>query len=702
MLPRRTLAAALFAALVAVPLILVAAPVGAAEPGSGSRRLLTLDDYDRLRVVDDPQTSPDGEWVVYTVKAPETKSDRYNRDLWMARWDGSQAVQLTFSRRSEHTPRWSPDGERLAFLSARPAGEPAADDEDEEDQLWVMSRAGGEAERVTDFKGGVTDFAWAPDGRRLALIVSDPDPDEPDPKEKDQPQTPKPIVIDRYQFKLDETGYLKRLRDHLHLFDLQTRKGDLLTPGDHDEALPSWSPDGRSIAFVSKRGPDPDRHDNWDIFAIEARPGAEARQLTTYEGPDGDPSWSTPPAWSPDGRTIAFLQGGPLKLIYYAVHHLAVVPAAGGEVRRLLPDLDRNCERPAWSADGRSILFTLEDDRAVQLARIPAAGGKIERLLSGPRVVGAFSPGPKGKIAVLMSDGRTPAEVYALEGAKTRPLTRHNESWLAEVKLGEVRGIEFKSKDGTDVHGLMVMPPDAQAGRRHPAILDIHGGPVAQFQYEFDFDQQFFASRGYVVLAANPRGSSGRGEAFSTAIYADWGNKDTQDVLAAVDHAVSLGAVDPERLGVGGWSYGGILTNYTIAQDRRFKAAVSGASISNVLAGYGTDQYIREYEAELGKPWENTDLWTRLSHPFLRADRIVTPTLFMCGESDFNVPLLNSEQMYQALKSRGLETQLVIYPGQYHGLRRPTYLRDRLERYLGWFNRHILGEPARVSAAAGR
>jgi dipeptidyl aminopeptidase/acylaminoacyl peptidase len=228
-------------------------------------------------------------------------------------------------------------------------------------------------------------------------------------------------------------------------------------------------------------------------------------------------------------------------------------------------------------------------------------------------------------------------------------------------------------------------------------VLRIHGGPVYQFSNEFDFDWQLLAAEGFAVVAANPRGSSGRGEKFSMAIWADWGNKDGQDVLAAMDYAVAQGVADPNRLGVGGWSYGGILTNQVIARDQRFKAAISGAGQSNALAGYGTDQYVREYEAELGTPWGNTTTWLRVSYPFFHADRIVTPTLFLCGDRDFNVPLLNSEQMYQALRSLGRETQLVIYPGEYHEIRKPSYRRDRLERYLDWYGRHLKQQPDRAS-----
>jgi dipeptidyl aminopeptidase/acylaminoacyl peptidase len=258
------------------------------------------------------------------------------------------------------------------------------------------------------------------------------------------------------------------------------------------------------------------------------------------------------------------------------------------------------------------------------------------------------------------------------------------------VKLGAVEPISFKSRDGTPVNGFLVKPADFTPGKRYPTILRIHGGPVSQYQSEFDFQLQTLAGHGYVVVVANPRGSSGRGERYSAAIYADWGNKDAQDVLAAVDYAVAQGVADSSRLGVGGWSYGAILTNYVIAQDRRFKAATSGAGISNILAGYGTDQYVREYEAELGVPWKTMDTWVKLSFPFLHADRIVTPTLFLGGDKDFNVPLLNSEQMYQALRSLGVTTELVIYPGQHHGINKPSYRKDRMERYLGWYDRFLM------------
>jgi dipeptidyl aminopeptidase/acylaminoacyl peptidase len=667
------------------------------DSAAQSQRTVELNDVFRLRTVSDPQISPDGAWVAYTVSAVDTAEDKANSDIWMVSWDGARHVRLTSSKANERAPRWSPDGRYLGFLSER-------DDAREVEQLWLLNRIGGEADRITDLPGGVSDYAWAPDGKRLALIVNDPDPDSAATSEDSTHQvTPKPIVITRYQFKEDETGYLDRRRSHLYLFELAGRKATILTPGEFNEVWPAWSPDGRTIAFVSKRRPDFDRTNNWDLYVVEASAGAAPRQLTTFEGPDMDPQWGgRAPVWSPDGKHVAYVQGGPLKLIYYAGQRLALVPAAGGPARVVTPTLDRNVLSHVWTADGSSIRFLLEEDRVTHVGSVAAAGGPVQRVTQGRSTVSDLAAGPDGKMVVLSSSPQFPAEIFAVEGAVLRRLSRQNDTWLRGVRLVPVEEVSFKSRDGTPVNGFMMRPLDYRTGTKVPTVLKIHGGPVYQFSNEFDLEWQLLAAQGFAVVAANPRGSSGRGEKFSTAIFADWGNKDTEDVLAAVDHAVSAGVADPERLGVGGWSYGGILTNQVIARDRRFKAAISGAGLSNAFTGYGTDQYIREYEAELGTPWENADTYRRVSYPFFNAHKIVTPTLFLCGDKDLNVPLINSEQMYQALKSLGRETELVIYPGEAHEIKTPSYRRDRQERYLAWYKRHLMkkGAPEARSTSA--
>jgi dipeptidyl aminopeptidase/acylaminoacyl peptidase len=635
-------------------------------------------DIARLADLAEPVFAPDGGTVVYTVETSNLAEDRKQTDLWRVGYDGSDRTQLTATpKASEWAPAWSPDGRWLGFLADR-------GDADATTQVWVMPAAAGEARALTSVAQGVLDFAWSPDSRRLALIIADPERPAGEPK----PKNPPPIVTERFHFKMDVEGYLGAQRAHLYLYEIDSGQLTQLTSGEQDESVPSWSPDGSQIAYISQRSGAANREGKVDLHLIAPRAGATSRHLAQLDGAYGDTPAGLRPQWSPDGRRIAYLQGGEAKWIYYAPLQLALVDVASGAVTLPAP-IDRWFSQLRWSPDGKSVLALVEQSRVVNLSRVDLASGKVTPLTRGPRYDAGFALSPQGRIVVLGGDDVTPYELAALERGQLRPLGTHN-AWLAQKRLARFEDITFRSKDGTAIDGFVVKPVDYVPGRRYPAILRIHGGPVYQFSHEFMPDWQVYAARGFVVIAANPRGSSGRGFDFARAIFADWGSVDVQDVLAAVDHAVAAGIADPERLGVGGRSYGGILTNYVIASDTRFKAAVSGAGASNWIALYGHDMYTREYELELGTPWANRALWDRLSYPFLHADRIRTPTLFYCAEMDFNVPCNGSEQMYQALRSLGVPTRLVVYPGENHGLRIPSYLRDRMERLLDWNVEHLL------------
>jgi len=644
------------------------AVLSAAPLTAQSTRAIVPADLLRLRAVGEPRVSPDGEWVAFTVSRADSTKDKRDSDVYMVRWDGTRTLRLTSSSESESDPRWSPDGRYLSFVSSRQGSDAS--------QLWLLERAGGEAQRVTELDEGVDDYAWSPDGSRIVIVSKDVDS-----LAKADTTRPRPIVIDRYLAKRDGDGWLDRRRTHLYLFEVASKTLAQLTRGDADDREPAWSPDGRRIVFTSARHTDEDRSDESDLYVIDARVGAEPQRLTS------SPAYERSATFSPDGQWIAFIQGTFAPVPMYGTPRIAVMPAAGGTPRVLAPALDRPQSDPVWTADGSAVLTILEDDRRAPLVRIAVADGAITRLIDGRRAVDAVHQA-HGRVALRVSDMATPAELYALDGDSLRRLTRENDAWRAEVRTAEAEEFAARSRDGTMVHGILTRALGADASRPQRTVLWIHGGPVAQDDWSFWLEKEALAAAGWNVLQMNYRGSSGRGEAFQRAIYADWCGKEVEDLMAAVDEAVRRGIADSARLGVGGWSYGGILTDCLIATTTRFKAAVSGAGSSLFTSMYGSDQYPSQYDAELGPPWKNPRLWEKVSYAFWRAERIKTPTLFMGGADDFNVPIAGSEQMYLALRTQNVPTQLVVYPGENHGIRRPSFAVDRLTRWIAWLDRH--------------
>jgi len=684
---------------VLITLLLPAMVAGQGQSTTTQKRNIAVEDLFQIKRVGNPQISPDGKWVAYTVGTTSLKEEESESRLWMIPVEGGEALPMTVEGTSASRPRFSPDGKYLAFLSARSKGNGNGDRA--RTQVWLLDRRGGEAQQLTEVMQGVQSFDWSPDSSRLVLLIRDPSPEEVTANEQKEQgvrpirsKTPPPSVIDRLQFKRDYQGYLDHRRTHLYVFDVASRKLTQVTSGDYDDQQPTWSPDGRFLAFVSNRTEEPDANYDSNIWVVAADnpdKGATLAQVTTNPGSDGQP------AWSPDGKHIAYVTSIHPELLWYSTNHLAVTtaPVQGGTPatpRLLTEPLDRNVSGPAFSPDGSSIYFLLEDSGEEFLARVSTGGGEVTHTIDGPRTVRDFVIGNDGTIAALISDPQIPGEIFLQGSEPLHRLTTVNDKFLDQIRLADMEEVHFQSKDGTPIEGFIVKPPAFTAEMKYPALLRIHGGPVAQFSKSFNFEAQLFAANGYVVIMVNPRGSSGYGQDFSRAIFADWGNKDVQDVLAGVDYAISQGYVDPDRLGVGGWSYGGMMTNYVIATTTRFKAAISGAGGALWTAHWGHDHYQREYVAELGVPWRNREIWERISFPFYNVEKITTPTLYMGGALDWNVPIIGSEHMYQSLRQLGRKTELVVYPGEHHGIRTPSYQKDRLERYLAWYGKYVKGE----------
>lgn len=651
---------------------------------------LQLEDMHKLAGVSEPAFSPNGRQLVYTVETQSIEDDSSSSDLFTVDFHkGRQQALTNTPDSSEWGARYTANGTHIVFLSDR--------GEEESTQVWIIPVAGGEAVNLSQWSEDVQDFSLSPDGKYLAFVSVQAEQSSLDTEED---ATPPPIVTERFYFKEDYNGYLDAKRSLIVVRTISDGSTRTIGKEDRNTWLPSWSPDSSQLAYVEKTGEKADRHFNYDVYVQTMVQPAQSgntngpaaslpapKQVSQFSGVDADPYWAVRPQWSPSGRQLLWLQGEESKWIYYAPLQLTVANLDTGSVSKLAWQ-DRWMNQPLWSEDGKSVYAIAEESREAHVQQINVATGSISYLSAGPQFVSAIALGKDDRLVALSSSDKTPPELFALEGARQRQLSNHNE-WLADKTIQAAENIEFKN-DGVTVHGFITKPLGEKPPQGYPTIVELHGGPVYQYSREFSIDRQLYVNNGYLVVSINPRGSSGQGFDFARAIYADWGNKDSSDILAGLDDLQAKGLIDPNRIGLEGWSYGGMLTHYLVARDTRFKAAVSGAGATNVFATFGHDMYIREYLYELGAPWENMAAYQRLSQPFLQANKIKTPTLFQCAELDFNVPCIGAEQMFQALKILDVPTQLVIYPDQYHGLDIPTYIEDRMQRNLNWFKRFLL------------
>ncbi|MEJ7839441.1 MAG: S9 family peptidase [Thermomicrobiales bacterium] len=638
-------------------------------------RPLEIDDLHNLITVGEPAVSPDGTRTVVSVTTVNKDDNKYVSALWLFALDGTPARRLTGGNWTDATPAWSPNGESIAFTSNR-AGKSA--------NLWILPSKGGEARQVTDLENGVGDIGWAPDSARL-VFTSRVSPDGFDSDHDVR-------VITSVRYKFDGKGFLDGKISHIWTIDTTTESAQptQLTSGAHPHEFPVWSPSGREIAFVANLTDDWDQSRISDIWSIPAS-GGTPKRLT-----DGRGSYHAP-AWSPDGTRLVI--SGNAKLTPGAQDtDLFLLGASGGKPKRIAKDFGRSfgvygSGSPRWSADGSAILITVPDRGNDFIARIDLEVDTVTCLTPAGRSITGFAAVPGGKeVVATVSDATTPAELVRVTARKEHRLSTFNENWMRGVAVPVPEELWIESGDEL-IQGWLIRPAGNTAeGPLVPAIVHIHGGPHMQVGPSFSHELQMFAARGSAIVYVNARGSAGRDEAFTAAVTGNWGTPDMPDQLAATDHIVELGGIDPDRIGITGGSYGGFMTNWILSHSDRYKVGVTDRSISNLISMYGTDDIsLVSFDPEMGTPWDNLDRYWDMS-PLKYVANIKVPLLIVHSENDYRCPMEQGEQLFMALKKLGGVTEFVRFQNESHGLSRggqPKHRVERLERTLGWFYTYL-------------
>jgi len=655
------------------------------QPAAGQTRGLTADDYFAFRFLNDVRFSPDGSTIAYVVGTVDANKRRYNA-IWTAAGDGSSEPRmLTTSVQSSANPRWSPDGRAIAFLSARPVPGDAAG-ETARNQIWVLPLAGGEPRRVTNLKNGASNFSWSPDGTRFVCTSSTGPSDN-------SKLTSDVRHYTHANYKYNDTGWFDDKRSHVWIIDVATGVARQITNGDDwNDTDPQWSPDGRKIAFVSDRtGKEFDEGRNKDIWVIDAE-GGPLVKISQSDEPDSSPRWS------PDGKTIAFLSPPSRR----AHPKIWLASSQGGAAPRLAVDgLDLIPTGLRWATDGLALYFESGIKGATHLFRGDLQTRRLAQVTKGERTIRLADVNDKTRrVAYAANDPTHLDDVYIADvnGENERQLTQLNANLWKQVQLSSVERVPYKGADGWEVDGFLMKPIGWQAGRSYPMVLSIHGGPASMSGFDFFHEFQIYASRGWAVFFTNPRGSTGYGEKFERGVQLQWGGKAYVDIMNGVDAVLERNPwIDKDRLGVTGGSYGGFMTNWIISHTNRFKAAVTLRSISNFISDDGTRDGAYGHSEDFGGDvFERFETYWDTS-PLKYVKNVKTPTLVLHSDLDFRVPIEQGEQWFRALQHFGVPSEIVFFPRENHNLTRtgePVHLVESLKWQVYWFDRYLNGNAA--------